>query len=363
MVETRRIRYAVVGLGNIAQVAVLPAFAHAAENSELVALVSSDETKRRELSARYGVEHTGSYEDFERVLEGSQADAVYIALPNHLHREYTERAAACGVHVLCEKPMATSSVDCQAMIDAARQAGVRLMIAYRLHFEAANLRAIEYARSGQIGNPVLLATALTHWVEPGNIRTRPEVGGGALFDIGIYCINAARYLFGDEPEEVFCFANFGREAGKDGVDETVAGVLRFPGGRYSTFQISQVASSVSHFRLVGSQGVLEVDRAFSFSDPRTLRLEREDEREEEVFPRNDQFAPLLVYFSRCLLEDREPEPSGIEGLADVRIIEALQRSASLGEPVSLDPFPEPSYPAPEQRIDKPAVEPPPTVNA
>jgi predicted dehydrogenase len=362
MVETRRIRYAVVGLGNIAQVAVLPAFAHA-ENAELVALVSSDGKKRRELSARYGVEHTGSYEDFEQVLEGSQADAVYIALPNHLHREYTERAAACGVHVLCEKPMATSSVDCQAMIDATRYAGVRLMIAYRLHFEAANLRAIEHVRSGQIGNPVLLETTLTHWVEPGNIRTRPEVGGGALLDIGVYCINAARYLFGDEPEEVFCFANFGREAGQEGVDETVAGVLRFPGGRHSTFQISQVASSVSHFRLVGSQGVLEVEGAFSFTDPRTLILTRDDEREEEVFPKSDQFAPVIVYFSRCLLEEREPEPSGIEGLADVRIIEALQRSATLGEPVAVEPFPEPCYPSPDQRIDKPAVEPPPTVNA
>lgn len=361
MVQTRRIRYALVGAGNIAQVAVLPAFEHARENSELVAIVSSDDTKRRELAERYGVEHTGGYEELERVLEASQADVLYIALPNHMHREYTERAARAGVHVLCEKPMATTSADCQAMIDATQAAGVRLMIAYRLHFEAANLRAVEIARSGRLGNPLLYTATFTHWVETGDIRTRPEVGGGALFDIGIYCINAARYLFGDEPIEAFCYANFGRGPGA-GVDETVVALLRFPEGRYAQFAISQMAAPVSTFRLVGSQGVLETEGAFSFTDPRTQTLLFDGTREEEHFPPVDQFAPELVYFSRCILEDREPEPSGIEGLADVRIIEALYRSLERGEPVPLDPFPFPCYPSPVQRIDKPPVEPPPTVN-
>lgn len=362
MAETRRIRYALVGAGNIAQTAVLPAFAHAEENSELVAIVSSDEAKRRELSERYGLEHTGSYQEFERTIEASKADAVYIAVPNHLHREYTERAARMGVHVLCEKPMATTSEDCQAMIDATQEAGVRLMIAYRLHFEAANLRAIEIVRSGRIGNPLLLSAALTHWVETGDIRTRAEVGGGALFDIGTYCINAARYLFGDEPHEVFCFANVGRGAGR-GVDETVAGLLRFPGGRHAEFGISQMAAPVSHFRLIGSQGVLETQGAFSYTDPRVQTLVFGEERDEKTFPPVNQFAPELVYFSSCLLEGKEPEPSGVEGLADVRVIEALQRSAELGRPISLEPFPFPCYPSPAQRIDKPAVEPPPTVHA
>lgn len=362
MVETRKIRYALVGAGNIAQVAVLPAFAHAKENSELVAIVSSDEEKRSELTARYGIEHAGGYDELERLLEESRADAVYIAVPNHLHREYTERAARMGVHVLCEKPMATTVEDCQAMIDATQEAGVRLMIAYRLHFEAANLRAIDIVRSGRIGNPLLLSATLTHWVETGDIRTRPEVGGGALFDIGTYCINAARYLFGDEPREVFCFTNVGRGAG-GGVDETAAGLLRFPDERYAEFSVSQMAAPVSHFRLIGSQGVLETEGAFSYTDPRTQILSFDGERDEKSFPAVDQFAPELVYFSRCILEDKEPEPSGVEGMADVRIIQALQRSAERGEPVPLEPFPFPCYPSPQQRIDRPAVEPPPTVNA
>lgn len=248
----------------------------------------------------------------------------------------------------------------EAMIEATHRAGVRLMIAYRLHFEAANLRAVDIARSGRIGNPLLLSATLTHWVPTGDIRTRPEMGGGALLDIGIYCINAARMLFGDEPEEVFAFANVGRGT-PGGVDETAVALLRFPGGRHAEFSISQMAASVSHLRLIGSQGVVEIENAFSFTDPRVQTLRYDGHEEVEEFPTADQFAPELVYFSSCLLEDREPEPSGIEGLADLRVIEALQRSLATGRPVHLDPFPFPCYPSPDQRIDKPPVEPPPLV--
>lgn len=358
--DRRRIRYALVGAGGIAQMAVLPAFENARENSEVVALISSEGEKRRKLAARHGIEHVGDYPDLERVLAEAEADAVYIALPNHLHRAYTERAAKAGVHVLCEKPMATTVEDCDAMIKATHQAGVRLMIAYRLHFEAATLRAIEIARSGRIGNPLLLSATLTHWVETGDIRTRPEVGGGALFDIGTYCVNAARTLFADEPTEVFCFANIGRGPGA-GVDETAVGLLRFPGGRHAEFSISQMAAPVSFFRLIGSQGIIETEGAFSYTDPRTQILHYDGERKEKEFPKVDQFAPELINFSNCILEDREPEPSGIEGLADVRVIRALQRSLETRQPVSLDPFPFPGYPSPSQRLDKPPIEPPPTV--
>src|SRR5688500_15706034 len=139
------VRYAVVGLGHIAQVAVLPAFAHA-RNSTLAALVSDDARKRQELARRYRVESTYGYDQFEECLE--QVDAVYIALPNSMHAEYTIRAAQAGVHVLCEKPMAVTVEECQRMIAACRKAGVKLMIAYRLHFETLNLAAMEVARRG-----------------------------------------------------------------------------------------------------------------------------------------------------------------------------------------------------------------------
>ena len=146
--SAKRIRYAVVGLGHLAQVAVLPAFARA-PNSELVAIVSGDPTKRRKLGRQYGLEHVYSYEEYYRALE--VVDAVYIVLPNHMHRDYAVAAAGAGVHVLSEKPMAVTEKDCEAMIDAAETNHVKLMIAYRLHFEEANLDAIELAQSGKLG--------------------------------------------------------------------------------------------------------------------------------------------------------------------------------------------------------------------
>ena len=149
----KRVRYAVIGQGYISQVAVLPAFAHARRNSELAALFSDDEEKLRKLGRKYGVDQLFGYDDFERGMEAAEIDAVYIALPNDMHREYTERAARAGVHVLCEKPMAVTEDECKRMITAAERNGVKLMIAYRLHFEEANLQAVEIVKSGRIGQP------------------------------------------------------------------------------------------------------------------------------------------------------------------------------------------------------------------
>src|SRR5258706_6746007 len=160
--EEERVRYAVVGAGYIAQAAVLPAFAHAKENSELVAIVSSSREKRAALAKKYDVAHTGSYDELEKVLDESQADAVYLAVPNTEHRAFTERAARSNRHVLCEKPMAMTKEDCRAMIDVADENDVRLMIAYRLHFEEANLSAIEIARSKRIGEPRFFSSDFAH---------------------------------------------------------------------------------------------------------------------------------------------------------------------------------------------------------
>src|SRR5438552_6201353 len=151
------VRFAVVGLGYISQVAVLPAFEHA-ENAVLAALVSQDPEKRHSLGKKYGVHRVFSYEDYQDCLESGEVDAVYIALPNSLHREYAVRAAEAGVHVLCEKPMAVTEAECRDMIAAAESREVKLMVAYRLHFERANLEAIEVVRSGRIGEPRLFTS-------------------------------------------------------------------------------------------------------------------------------------------------------------------------------------------------------------
>jgi len=358
-----KVRYAVVGAGNIAQVAILPAFAHAAERSELVAIVSSDEAKRRELGKRYRVSLTAGDEDFERGLASGEIDAVYIALPNNMHCEYTVRAARQGVHVLCEKPMATTESECETMIEACQANDVKLMIAYRLHFEEANLRAIELARSGRIGDPLLLGAWLTQQVRGGDIRTREDVGGGALFDEGPYPVNAARYLFQDEPVEVLAQASVLEDARFGDVDATTAGLLRFPDGRLAQFFVSQAAAPVSHYRLVGSRGDLVVESAFDYAGERRHRLTVDGKTEEQTFPRQDQFAPELVYFSRCILENQDPEPDGEEGLADVRVLAALQEAAASGRSVKLPPLSRRRRPGLDQLITRPPVDAPPPVHA
>jgi predicted dehydrogenase len=357
-----KVRYAVVGAGNIAQVAVLPAFAHARQNSELAAIISDDPLKRSVLGRMYDVD-TGCYAELEDVVRRASVNAIYIALPNDLHREFTERGARAGLHVLCEKPMAMSSEGCRAMIRACEAASVRLMVAYRLHFEEANLRAVELVRSGRLGNPRFLSACFSQQVRNGNIRTQADRGGGALFDMGIYCINAARVLFGAEPSEVFACRMSGADERFDGVDEMTSGVLRFPEGRAAQFTASQGAADVDTLRIVGTDGELRMEPAFGYANELRHSLTVRGKNQETSFAKRDQFAAELVYFSQCVLDGAKPEPSGYEGLGDVRVMEALERSALSGVTEVLDSFDPGARPSLLQEIHRPPVRPPRTVHA
>jgi predicted dehydrogenase len=359
MRQKNKIRYAVVGLGHIAQVAVLPAFAHARRNSKLTALVSDDPEKLARLGRRYGVDRLYSYDEYDDCLRSGAVDAVYIALPNNLHREYAVRAARAGIHVLCEKPMALTESECMAMIRAAERNRIKLMIAYRLHFEEANLKAVELVRSGKLGEPRLFNSVFAMQVREGNIRTEEELGGGTLYDLGIYCINAARYLFQDEPGEVFAASAGGRDARFKEIDEMTSAVLRFPGGRSAVFTSSFGAADASAYRLLGTKGSLRVDPAYEYAMGLKHELTIDGKITRRTFRKRDQFAPELIYFSDCIRKDREPEPSGWEGLADVRVIRALQRSARIGKTVKLRSFARRKRPTLRQEIKRPAVARPP----
>jgi predicted dehydrogenase len=359
-----RVRYALVGQGYITQVAVLPSFAHARKNSELVALFSDDPDKLRKLGRKYGVDHLYDYDEYEQGLEEAGVDAVYIALPNDMHREYTERAAQVGRHVLCEKPMAVTVADGQAMIDATRAAGVRLMIAYRLHFQKANLKAMEIVQSGRLGEPRFFSSVFSMQVkDPDNIRLKKERGGGTLYDIGIYCINASRYLFREEPEEVFAFSAKNGEARFREIDEMTTAALRFPGERLATFTSSFGAADTGTYRLVGTEGDLRLDSAYEYAEEMTMTLTVKGKKRTQTFPKQDQFAPELLHFSECVQAGKEPAPSGREGLADVRIIQALYESARRGRPVALKDFDPGRRPEPEQEIHRPPVREPELVKA
>jgi glucose-fructose oxidoreductase len=232
------------------------------------------------------------------------------------------------------------------------------MVAYRLHFERANLEAIEVARSGRIGEPRLFNSSFTMHVVPGNIRVKSDLGGGVLYDIGIYCINAARSLFRDEPVEVRAMT-----AGSIGdVEESVSAVLRFPNERIASFTASFGAADVSSFRMIGTKGDLALEPAYEYAMALQHRLTLDGERKERRFAKRDQFAPELLYFSDCVLKNHDPEPGGDEGLADVRVIRALYRSAETGQPVELGPYEKRERPSLEQEIRRPPIEKPKTVH-
>jgi predicted dehydrogenase len=351
--KSGKVKYAVVGLGHIAQVAMLPAFAHAKRNSTLVAIVSDDSAKREAIARKYKLNHTYTYAEYSQCLE--QVDAVYIALPNSMHAEYTLAAARAGVHVLCEKPMAVTTKDCQRMITACERHGVKLMVAYRLHFEEINLKVIDLIRKGTLGELRYFNSSFSMTVRPGNIRTQAELGGGTLYDIGVYCINAARYLFRSEPVEVVAMSvNTGAKKLSE-VDETTGALLRFKDNRLAVFVTSFNAADEASYRVVGSKGQIHVSPAYEYAEGLSYELTVAGKTTMKKLRRRDQFAPELLHFSECILNDRKPEPSGREGLQDVRIVEALYRSAQTGRPVKIPPFKKGKRPSGAQAIRRPGV--------
>jgi predicted dehydrogenase len=358
----RKIRYAVAGLGSIAQASVLPAFKNA-DNCELAALISNDETKLDELGKLYSVDRKFTYSQYDDCMNSGHVDAVYIALPNHMHREYTERAARAGVHVLCEKPMAVTEEDCDHMIRTCRGNNVKLMIAYRLHFEEGNLEAVRLATSGELGEVRLFTSTFAQQVPAGDTRVRRATGGGTLFDMGVYCINAARYIYRDEPDEVSCFTAANKDPRFREIEEMAACTLRFPGDRLATFICSFGASALDAYTIVGTKGSLHVEPSYHYATAIKHHLKIGEQEHVREFPHRDQFAPELIYFADCIQNNHEPEPSGVEGLADVRIVRALYRSAADERPVRLDSFEKRVRPQPDQSIHKPPVEPKQFVNA
>jgi predicted dehydrogenase len=360
--SNKKVRYAVVGLGHLAQVAVLPAFANA-PNSELVAIISGDDTKLKQLAKKYKVEHAYTYKDYDRALQA--VDAVYLVVPNHLHREYAVKAAEEGVHVLCEKPMAVTEKECQEMIAAADVNHVKLMIAYRLHFEESNLKAIELAHSGKLGEPRFFDSTFAQQTVGNNIRlTEPvERGGGPVYDMGVYCINAARYLFRAEPTAVAAFSASNGEKRFRKAEEMTSVVMEFPGSRLASFTCSFGAAEISRYTLAGTKGCLTAQPAYNYSMALEQQITIGEKTTVKKFPKRDQFAPQVIYFSDCILRNKTPEPSGWEGLADIRIVQAIYKSIRSGKKVELSEFHRKKRPGMKQEIRRPAHGKPSTIKA
>jgi predicted dehydrogenase len=338
MATTKRIGYAVVGLGHIAEVAVLPAFRHS-QKAKLVAVVSGDERKAKRLARRFGASDYYSYDEYVLCLNHPQVDAVFIATTNGTHAEYAVRAAQSGKHVLCEKPMANSVEECQQMIDACRARNVRLMIAYRKYFEPASVTLKKMIMSGKLGRLKILHSAFTIHLPPGRPGSprwhfeKKQAGGGSLVDVGVYCVNTARWLVGADPVEASGYAWTHDPQGFSEVDEHMAFLLKFPGGIVLQGSSSFGAAQSSFLHVHGEKGWAALDPAYEFAKERRLFGEIGGRWFEKKFKAMDEFALELDAFAEAIRRRRDPEPDGLEGLKDVAIMQAIYRSARENRPL------------------------------
>ncbi|WP_425148597.1 Gfo/Idh/MocA family oxidoreductase [Deinococcus sp.] len=336
-----RTGYAVIGLGELTEAQLFPAF-HLSQRSRLAALVSGDSNKAREQARRLGLSDADvyDYDHFEDLRERADVQAVFIVLPNSLHREFTERAARIGKQVLCEKPLAVSVQDAEAMVRVCAEAGVLLMTAYRIQYTPHHQLARELMESGQLGR-VKLLDAVNVQTEPNEGQWRLKralAGGGSLPDVGLYCLNTARYLIGEEPYEVFAWTHSTPGDPRFAeVEESVSFTLRFPSGVVSNNLCSYGAAHHRSLRVLAERANLTLDPAFDYTNLR-IRNDSQTEVKEYLVKEADQFALELDHFSACVQSGRQPFTPGEEGLQDVRIIAAIYQSAAEGRPVQLQRF-------------------------
>jgi predicted dehydrogenase len=338
------VRYAVVGAGWISQEAFMPSVDQT-KNSSMTAIVSGNRGGAEKLAKFYGIEHIFSYEDYDKALASGLFDAVYIGLPNSMHADFTIRALTKGIHALVEKPLAPSVEECEAMIAAAKAGGALLMTAYRLHNEPGTVEAVRLIREGAIGEPRFFSSIFCAQVDVANHRLKAAHWGGPLQDVGVYCLNAARHVFGSEPTEAIAMKGHGADPRFREVEETLAATLRFPGDALANFLVSFNATDIDSYQVVGTTGSLTMQPGFRFETPTRMTLARGRVISEKTFPNGDHFGGQTAYFSDCIRSGVQPESDGGEGLADVRALLALERAAKTGLPQTIATDPRPSHPS------------------
>ena len=332
---SRKLGYAIVGLGSYATRQIMPHF-RLCRFARLTALVSGTPDKLRRFGDEYGVPstHRYSYADFDRIRDNPDIDIVYVCLPNSMHAEYVIRAAKAGKHVMCEKPMAVSVKECQAMIAACKTAGRKLMIGYRSHFEPHNREGMRLGRSRALGKLRYFRSEHGFTIgDPAQWRLKKALsGGGSLMDIGIYALQASRYMTGEEPLAVTATESTDRSDPRfREVEDQIAFTLEFPSGVIGSCH-SMYSANQNHVLLVGDKGRVEMEPATRY-DANKMWTGR-DGREQQVTPPpgpgKNQFAAQLDHLSECIVTNKEPIVGGEEGLRDLRIMEAIYRSAREG---------------------------------
>jgi len=336
IVKDRKVRYAVVGAGWITQSEFIPGIEQTG-NSEIAVLVAGHEEKASRLGEQFGIARTYTYEAYDDMLCSGDVDAMYLALPNWAHVDFAVRALDAGLHLLLEKPMAVSVAQCERIVAASHRSGAKLMVAYRLHHEPGFLDALRTIRSGDFGQIRMFNSTFSQQLIPSNHRAKHGFWAGPVPDMGPYPINTARALFGAEPIEVFA-TGVSTDPARFDFDDTVAVTLKFPSARIAAFTLTYNGSDVDDFRIVGSKGDLFSEPAYQVG----LAIEHIEtignRKHLQSFAKTDPFGGELKYFSECILNDRAPEADGEEGLLDVRVLAAIERSLRTGQPQTLPPW-------------------------
>lgn len=336
-VPNRKIGYAIVGLGKLAVDEILPAFAKC-KVSQPVALVSGHADKANQIADVYNISRDSiyNYDSYDQLADNDEVDVIYIVLPNSMHAEYTVRGFAAGKHVLCEKPMASSISECEQMIAAGEKADRQLMIAYRLHYEPFNQMVMKICNQKSLGAIKTFSGSFCINVEAPNIRLSKKLAGGPVGDVGVYPLNAARYVAGEEPSHVSAIAHQPTDDPRFGeVPESVSCVMKFPSGILASWDCSFGTNRSDFYRVACSDGTIELSPAFSYTGQQ-LRTDEPGQNgpakiiQHDITPAN-HFAAEMDDFSQCIINGKSTRTPGQEGLADMRVMAAMDRSMKTGK--------------------------------
>ncbi|MEA1831314.1 Gfo/Idh/MocA family oxidoreductase [Methylobacterium durans] len=342
----KRVGFCLVGLGRLSLEELLPAFAES-KKARVVALMSGSPDKAKLVAQQYGIpaDAVYGYGEWDRLKGNAAVQAVYIVTPNAVHRDQVVAAAGAGKHVLCEKPMANSAAEARDMIAACERANVRLMIAYRCQYEPYNREVARLARSGAFGKPRLIQAfngQTTGLPEQWRLK-KALAGGGALPDIGIYCLNTARALLGEEPVSVQAQVFSPPEDSKFAeVEETVSFTLQFPSGVIAQCLTSYGVHEARKLSVHTPAADIELQNAFAYEGQRLVvshKDGKQQSRDNRVLAQKNQFALEIDHFARCVIENRRPRTPGEEGLQDHVLMEAIYEAARTGAPVKVGPPP------------------------
>ena len=339
----QRVGYAVVGLGHLSLEEIIPALA-TCKKSKLAALVSGSPEKLKKVALQYGVKPSScySYQTYDDLKNNPEVDVIYIVLPNGLHKEYVLRGAKTGKHILCEKPMANTAAECREMIAACNTAGVKLMVAYRIHYQPHNRKLREIIQQKELGKTKFIdASNCQSSANPDHWRHKKALaGGGALPDIGLYCLNTTRFVLGMEPTEVFGYqySTPGNPLFTE-VEEVMSWQMKFDGGIIANCSTHYNTHDSRYYRVLGEKGWVHIENAYAYKGQQMSKGYAEGKitsRQTLQIPENNQFAAEMDHFSDCIINNKKPFSTGEDGLQDHIIMEAIYESAKTGRPVKIN---------------------------